>query len=217
MHKYVIMGVQGCGKGTQASRLAQDFDFVHISVGDIFRWNIRQHTKLAAKINEIVSSGRLVPDEIVQEIVGGRLDQHDWNYGFILDGFPRNPSQAQFLLDRYEIDSVIHIDVPDEIVLRRVLARRHCSQCKQDYNLVFSPPKVADTCDLCQGTLVARADDTEAAVRNRLQDYHTQTEPVLDVFREKGLVVTVDGANSVDEVQTAIRAQLGLANSQTAY
>ena len=117
MHKYVIMGVQGCGKGTQAKMLADDFDLVHISVGDLFRWNIQNHTKLAARIKRIIVEGQLVPDEIVEELIRKRLDDHDWNFGYILDGFPRNGRQALFFLESYDIDAVIHIDVPDDVVL----------------------------------------------------------------------------------------------------
>jgi len=107
MYKYVIMGIQGCGKGTQAAMLAKDFNLVHISVGDIFRWHLQSHTKLAARIGRCTAAGELVPDEIVEEIVRARLDQHDWNFGFILDGFPRNRRQAEFFLESYDVDAVI--------------------------------------------------------------------------------------------------------------
>ncbi|MBI3964004.1 MAG: nucleoside monophosphate kinase [Chloroflexi bacterium] len=210
MHKYVIMGVQGSGKGTQARLLAQDFDLVHISVGDIFRWNIQCHTKLGARVKRIVAAGQLVPDELVDEVVKTRLDQHDWNYGFILDGFPRNHSQAEFFLENYDIDAVILIDVPDQVVFERMLARRLCSNCGLDYNLIQHRPAVRDTCDVCQGKLVTRPDDKEEAIQSRLLDYHTQTRPILDLFRRKELVVIVDGTQSVDEVQRNIRACVGL-------
>jgi len=214
MHKYVIMGVQGCGKGTQAKLLAQDLDLVHISVGDIFRWNIQQHTKLAARIKRIVADGRLVPDEIVADIVHNRLDEHDWNYGFILDGFPRNRTQAEFFLERFDIDAVIDIQVPDHVVLERVLSRRLCSGCGLDYNLIHHRPAVADRCDVCGGSLVARPDDTEAALRARLADFHSVTRPVLDLFSRKELVVRVDGTLPVAEVQAEIRRELGLPQHQ---
>lgn len=211
MHrKYVIMGVQGCGKGTQAQLLSKGFDLVHINVGEIFRWNIHAHTKLAARIKRLLDAGQLVQDDIVAEIVRKRLEEHDWNYGFILDGFPRNRSQAEFFLESYDIDAVIHIVVPDEVVMQRVLARRLCRQCGLDYNLIYHRPAVADTCDVCGGQLVARADDTPEAVSARVQDYHLKTEPVLELFRYKELVVEADGARSPAEVQQAIRQQLGL-------
>jgi adenylate kinase len=215
MRKYVIMGVQGCGKGTQAKLLKEGFDLVHISVGDIFRWHIQSHTKLAARIQRIVATGALVPDEIVEEVVRTRLEQHDWNYGFILDGFPRNRPQAEFFLESYDIDAVILIDVPDSVVLERILSRRLCEGCGLDYNLIHHRPAVADTCDVCKGRLVARADDTPAAVRGRLADYHAKTEPVLELFRRKNLVVVADGTKPAPEVQQEVRRQLNLAPRNT--
>jgi adenylate kinase len=210
VRKYVIMGVQGCGKGTQAKMLATDFGLVHISVGDIFRWHIQSRTKLAARIRRLTAAGELVPDEIVEEVVKERLDLHDWNYGFILDGFPRDRHQAEFFLESYDIDAVLLIDVPDGVVLDRILNRRLCGQCGLDYNLIFHRPKEADVCDVCGGPLVARADDTPDAVRRRLQDYHAKTEPILELFRKKELVVTADGTQPAAEVQRDLRRQLGL-------
>jgi adenylate kinase len=210
MRKYVVMGPQGCGKGTQAKLLTKDFDLVHISVGDIFRWHVQSHTKLGAKVKRIVASGQLVSDELVNDVVLERLDLHDWNYGFILDGFPRNEAQAMFFLERYDVDAVLLIDVPDPLVMERILARRLCSGCGLDYNLIFHRPAVADVCDVCKGRLVARADDTPEAVLGRLADYHAKTKPILDVFRKKELVVSVDGSRSVAEIQREIRSRLGL-------
>jgi adenylate kinase len=208
MRKFIIMGVQGCGKGTQAKMLAQDFDLVHISVGDIFRWHIQSRTKLAARIRRLITGGELVPDDVVEEVVKERLDLHDWNYGFILDGFPRNSHQAEFFLESYDIDAVILIDVPDEVVLQRIVNRRLCSKCGLDYNLIFHHPAVAGVCDVCKGALVARADDTAEAVGERLRDYHTKTRPILDLFRRKELILTVDGTKPPVEVQREIRQQL---------
>lgn len=210
MNKYVIMGAQGCGKGTQAKILAEDFDLVHISVGDMFRWNIQNHTKLGARIKRIVAAGELVSDDVVAEIVGRRLSRHDWNYGFILDGFPRNATQAEFFLESYDIDAVINIDVPDEVVMQRVLSRRLCSNCGLDYNLFLHRPEVPNRCDVCGGELVARKDDHEEGIRARLDDFHTKTKPVLDLFARKELIINVDGTQSIDEVQDRIRSQLRL-------
>jgi adenylate kinase len=210
MHKYVITGVQGCGKGTQAKMLKDDFDLVHISVGDIFRWHVQSHTKLAARIKRIVASGGLVPDDVVEEVVKNRLDEHDWNYGFILDGFPRNRTQAEFFLESYDIDAVIHIEVPDAVVMERIMSRRLCSGCGLDYNLIHHRPAVADTCDVCKGRLVARADDTPEAVAGRLRDYHDKTRPLLELFRRKELIVVADGTKPAGEVQADVRRQLGL-------
>jgi len=210
MRKYVIMGVQGCGKGTQAKMLCEDFDLVHISAGDIFRWNIQNRTQLGAKIKRIVSSGQLVPDEIVIDIVRKRIEEHDWNYGFILDGFPRNEPQTRFFLENYDIDAVILVDVPDQVVMDRILGRRLCRGCGKDTNLAFNPPARAGVCDTCGGELYARADDTPDAIRDRLNDYHTKTEPVLDLFKKKEKMVVVDGTRKPLEIQQDIREKLGL-------
>ncbi len=210
MHKYVIMGVQGCGKGTQARLLAESFDLVHISVGDVFRWHIQHHTKLGAQVKRIVASGNLVNDELVGGIVRRRLDEHDWNYGFILDGFPRSASQAEFFLESYDVDAVIHIHVPDHVVRDRVLSRRLCSNCGLDYNLISHRPASENTCDVCGGQLVVRTDDQSEALADRLRDYHSKTEPVLDLFRRKELVLDIDGVPPLDEVQETIRSKLKL-------
>ncbi len=213
MHKYVIMGVQGCGKGTQAIMLARDYELTHISVGDIFRWNIQNHTKLAAQVRRIINEGNLVPDEVVEEVIRQRLSEHDWNYGFILDGFPRSHRQAQFFLESYDIDAVIHIDVSDEVVMERVLSRRLCSECGLDYNLIQHRPRVSDQCDVCKGKLITREDDNEAAIRKRIADYHEKTAPLLDLFRHKELVIKTDGSLSPEEIQEDIRKQLRLSKA----
>src|SRR5450755_698765 len=153
MRKYVIMGVQGSGKGTQSQLLAADLDLVHISVGDIFRWNVQNHTKLGAQVRRVMAAGELVSDDAVESVVRDRLTQHDWNYGFILDGFPRNRRQAEFFLESYDINGVIQIDVDDEVVLHRVMNRRLCGKCGLDYNLIFHRPASPDRCDVCGGSL----------------------------------------------------------------
>lgn len=210
VHKYIIMGPQGSGKGTQAIRLADRLDAVHISVGDIFRWNIQAHTKLGARIKRRIDAGQLAPDEVVQEIIETRLKAHDWNYGFILDGFPRSATQAMFFLETYDVNAVIYIDVPEEVVIARALARRKCGDCGLDYNLIYHRPKDENTCDVCGGELTTRADDNETALRSRLHDFNTQTKPTLELFDKKHLVVRVDGTKSPDEVHEDIIRRLGL-------
>ncbi len=210
MRKYVIMGVQGSGKGTQSTMLAADLDLVHISVGDIFRWNVQHHTKIGAQVRRTMTEGELVDDDLVEGIVRDRLAQHDWNYGFIIDGFPRNERQAEFFLESYDIDGVIHLDLPDSEVRRRVMARRLCSGCGMDYNLLASSPQVPGKCDVCGGELERREDDTEEALGVRLREYHDKTNPVLDIFRRKEYVVTVDARPDPEQLQETIRARLGL-------
>lgn len=209
MHKYVIMGIQGSGKGTQAALLARDLDLTQIGVGEIFRWHVQNHTKIGAHVRRTMSSGELVDDDLVETVVNDRLQQHDWNYGFILDGFPRNERQAEFFLESYDIDGVIHLDLADEEVRRRVLSRRLCSGCGLDYNVIGHRPKEPGKCDVCGGELVSREDDTEEALASRLRDWHEKTDPILALLRRKERVVTIDASASVDEVQQAIRTALG--------
>jgi len=208
MRKYVIMGIQGSGKGTQAALLAADLDLAQISVGDIFRWHVQNHTKIGAQVRRIMAAGDLVDDDLVESVVRDRLAQHDWNYGFVIDGFPRNQRQAEFFLESYDIDAVIYLDLPDSEVRRRVLARRLCSRCGLDYNLIAHRPKEDGRCDVCGGDLVTREDDTEQALAVRLRAYHTKTDPVLDLFRRKEFVVTVDALADRQAVRRAIREQL---------
>ena len=210
MHKYIIMGAPGSGKGTQAKLLKDTFDLVHISVGDILRWHIQSHTKLGARIKRIMAEGQLVPDDVVEEVVKQRLEQHDWNFGFILDGLPRNARQAIFFLESYDIDAVLLIEVPDAVLKERILNRQRCPNCGLDYNLIHHRPAVADTCDVCGTRLTARIDDNPEAAQVRLRDYHVTTEPILELFRRKELVVIVDGTLSAAEVQQNLRRQLGL-------
>ena len=210
MRKYVIMGVQGSGKSTQAALLCADLDLVHISVGDIFRWHVQQHTKLGAQVRRTMAGGELVGDDLAEAVTAERLSEHDWNYGFVIDGFPRNRRQAEFFLESYDIDGVIHLDLPDSEVRRRVLSRRLCSNCGVDYNLITTRPAQEGVCDVCGGTLVQREDDTEEALAVRLREYHEKTNPVLDLFRRKELVITVDARADRDAVQQEIRSKLGL-------
>jgi len=214
VRKYVIMGVQGSGKGTQSVLLASDLDLVHIAVGDIFRWNVQNHTKLGAQVRRIMAAGELVGDDLAEGVVKERLTQHDWNYGFIIDGFPRNERQAEFFLESYDIDGVIYLVLPDGEVRRRVLARRLCDGCGMDYNLIDNSPHEEGRCDVCGGKLVQREDDTEQALAVRLREYHDKTNPVLDIFRRKEYVVTIDARPDKIEVQESIRAALKLPSYQ---
>jgi len=202
------MGPNGAGKGTQASLLCKHYDLVHISVGNILRWNIQTHTKLAARVIRHIMKGYLVPDEIVFEVVKKRLDEHDWNYGFVLDGFPRNISQAEFFMESYDVDAVILIEVPDEVAVQRALSRRVCEQCKLDYNLIHHRPKIPDLCDVCGGKLLSRPDDKPDAVKEQLLEYNSKTIPIIDLFRQKDLVVSVNGNKQIEQVHSDIKREL---------
>jgi adenylate kinase len=189
MHKYILFGPQGSGKGTQSHLLCRGYDFVHISIGDIFRWHVAQHTKLAARVRRITDQGLLVPDEIVEEVVSGRLEQHDWNYGFVLDGFPRTRRQAEYLFERWNMDKVIYLDLSDEVVYQRIMHRAQVGQG--------------------QG-FTKRVDDNPDAARTRLQEYHAKTKPLLELYRAKEMLVSVDAGRGVAEIFEDIRSRLGL-------
>jgi len=210
MRKYVIMGVQGSGKGTHSAMLAEDLDLVHIGVGDILRWNVQNHTKLGAQIRRTMAAGSLVSDDVIEGVVSERLSQHDWNYGFIIDGFPRSERQAEFFLESYDLDGVIHLYLPDSEVRRRVLARRLCASCGMDYNLIDNSPHADGKCDACGGELIQREDDTEEALAVRLRTYHEETNPILELFERKEYVITVDARPEMELVQAEIVAKLGL-------
>ncbi len=216
MLKYVITGPQGSGKGTQARLLAARYGLVHISVGDILRWNVENRTKTGARIRRLMAAGELAPDELAEDVVKRRLEQHDWNFGFVLDGFPRNVAQARFFLESYEIDAVIHLDVPDAVVLERVLSRRLCRRCGLDYNLIDHRPAVADVCDMCGGPLSQRPDDTPSSARERLKTYREKTQPILELFRPRALVFTIDGQRSIAAVQEDIAGRLDSARAALA-
>jgi adenylate kinase len=213
MRKYVIMGMQGSGKGTHAKMLAEDFDLEHIAVGDILRWNVQHRTKLGAQVRRTMATGLLVSDDLVENVVKQRLSEHDWNFGFIIDGFPRSERQAEFFLESYDLDGVIYLELPDSEVARRVLARRLCASCGLDYNLIDNTPTVEGRCDVCGGDLIRREDDTPHALEVRLREYHEKTNPVLDIFRRKEYVITVDTRPDKELVQQAIRDKLGISST----
>ena len=189
MYKYVVCGPQGCGKGTQSELLCHDYGFVHISIGEIFRRHVRNHTKLAARIHRITEQGLLVPDEIVEEVVRKRLEEHDWNYGFVLDGFPRTQRQAEYLFENWNLDKVIYLDIPDEVVSRRVMHRAKVGE--------GSP-------------FTKRVDDDPAVLTTRLREYHEKTRPLLDLYRKKKILITIDANRPIPRIYEEIRLRLGL-------
>ncbi|HVR43388.1 MAG TPA: adenylate kinase [Thermoanaerobaculia bacterium] len=206
MVRLILLGAPGSGKGTQAKMVAGKRGIPHISTGDILREAVRNGSELGRKAEPIMKAGALVPDELMIGIIRERLRQPDAARGFVLDGFPRTVVQAEkldALLEEgngKEPPRVVHLLVPDEVIVQRIAARRSCPACGAIYHLEHAPPRVADVCDQCQGKLVARADDTEAAVRKRLEAYHRQTMPVVGYYRAKSWLREVDGLGSVDEV-----------------
>jgi adenylate kinase len=161
-----------------------------------------------------MAAGLLVGDDLVENVVKQRLSEHDWNFGFIIDGFPRSERQAEFFLESYDLDGVIYLELPDSEVARRVLARRLCASCGMDYNLIDNTPTVEGRCDVCGGELIRREDDTADALAVRLREYHEKTNPVLDIFRRKEYVVTVDTRPAKEQVQQAIRDKLGISSTR---
>jgi adenylate kinase len=210
MRKYTMVGVPGSGKSTHSRMLARDFDLARISVGGIFRWHVRQHTKIGARVREVVAAGKLVGDPLVETVVRGRLDQHDWNHGFVIDGYPRNRCQAEFLLESYDLDAAVYLDLPDDQVRDRVLDRRRCGRCG---TVTEGRPRREGVCDVCGGPLVARDDDTAEALTARIHDHHEDIGPVLELLRRKAPVFVVDASRDPDTVQREIRMLLGLPGS----
>ena len=205
--KLVFIGIQGSGKGTQAAILSSKHEFKHISTGDIFRSNIKNKTEIGKIIKEYVDNGKLVPDEIVLKMVKIELDKYK---DFILDGFPRNIDQAKFITENIKIDKVINLILDDEISKKRLMARRVCESCKADYNMLFKPPKIEGVCDVCGGKVIRRKDDTEDAIQERLDAFHSETAPVIGFFKELNLVVDINANQSVEKIQAEILSALGL-------
>ena len=210
----VLLGPPGAGKGTQASRIVDKFATPHISTGDIFRANIKEGTDLGKKAQAYMNKGELVPDSLVIEIALDRLSQDDCKEGFLLDGFPRTVEQAEaldaFLAEKdSKVDYVLDIQVPKEVLLKRLTARRVCKVCGATYNLVGMPPKKEGICDECGGELYQREDDTVETVENRINVYNNQTTPLLDYYEEAGNIVHLDGTIDPDELFEKIAALLG--------
>ncbi len=205
----ILLGPPGGGKGTQAKRIVEKYGIPQISTGDILRDAVAKGTELGKKAKEYMDRGELVPDEVVIGIVRERLSQPDCEKGFILDGFPRTIKQAEALDEILEemnrkIDAVIDIEVPDEEIIKRIVYRRTCKNCGAVYNLIYSPPKEDNKCDKCGGELYQRDDDKEETVKERLRVYKEQTQPLIDYYKNKGVLYTVDGTKSIDEVWSQI-------------
>ncbi len=187
----IFLGPPGSGKGTAASRVAPKLKVPHISTGDLFRQNIRNETEIGIRAKEYMERGELVPDEIVIEMLADRIKQEDCNGGFILDGFPRTILQAEKLAELSDMDIVINMDVPDEIVIKRLSARVICKDCGEVFNLRGLIPKEDGKCDKCHGELIRRPDDEPEVIQKRLNTYKEQTEPLIDFYKKKNIIKNV--------------------------
>ena len=212
--KIIMLGAPGAGKGTQAKMIAEKCGIPHISTGDIFRANIKNGTELGAKAKEYMDKGLLVPDELVCDLVVDRIQQADCEKGYILDGFPRTIPQAEALENalnaiEQKLDYAIDIDVPDENIINRMSGRRACAGCGATYHVLFNPTKVEGKCDVCGESLILRDDDKPETVKKRLDVYHTQTQPLIDFYSARKVLVEVDGTQSMDKVFEDIMKILG--------
>ncbi len=212
--RLIMLGAPGAGKGTQAKRAAAHLGVPHISTGDIFRANIKEGTELGRKAKEYMDAGALVPDELVCDLVADRISKEDCAKGFILDGFPRTIPQAEALDRALEnlgtsIDYAVDIDVPDEAIISRMGGRRACVGCGATYHIKFNPPKQEGVCDTCGKDLILRDDDKPETVKTRLGVYHEQTQPLIDFYSAKGVLVTVDGTQGMDDVFAEIVSKIG--------
>ena len=212
--KIVLLGPPGAGKGTQAKSISNRYSIPHISTGDIFRKNISENTPLGIEAKSYIDNGQLVPDEVTINMVKDRLQQDDCKNGYLLDGFPRTVHQAEaldnFLTEREEsIDTALLIEVPKEFILERMTGRRVCPSCGASYHIKFNPPTNDGKCDLCGSDVIQRKDDTEETVKERLDVYENQTQPLIDFYKNKKQLSVVDGTQAINEVFESICKILG--------
>ena len=212
--KIIMLGAPGAGKGTQAKMIADKYQVPHVSTGEIFRKNIKEGTELGKEAKTYMDKGLLVPDELTVKILLDRVAKEDCKNGYVLDGFPRTIPQAE-VLDKAlsemgdAIDYAIDVEVPDENIVRRMSGRRACLACGATYHIVHVPPKKEGICDRCGKELVLRDDDKPETVKNRLEVYHDQTQPLIDFYTKKGILKTVDGTQDMNDVFAAIVTILG--------
>jgi adenylate kinase len=212
--RLILLGAPGAGKGTQAKKLIEKYGIPQISTGDILRQNVADGTPLGKEAKSYMDKGELVPDRIILGLVEDRLKKDDCKKGYILDGFPRNIAQAE-ALDKMlndlnmPLDAALSVDVPFDDLMKRLTGRRTCRNCQQMYNIYFSPPQKDGVCDKCGGELYQRDDDKEETIRNRLEVYQKSTAPLIDYYRSKGILRSVDGTGSIDDIFNRICAVLG--------
>lgn len=213
----VLLGPPGAGKGTQASRIVAVYGVPHISTGDILRAAVKNQTEMGLEAKKYMDAGELVPDSVVIGIVKDRLQEPDTAKGFLMDGFPRTIPQAQALDKVLEslgraITKTIVLLVDEELLIQRLTGRRICRNCQTPFHVIFTPPITQDVCDKCGGELYQRDDDTEETVRNRLEVYRKQTEPLIEYYDKQGVVVRIDGAQEPEATFADIKAALGPAD-----
>lgn len=202
--KLVLIGAPAAGKGTQAARLVKHYGIAHISTGDMLRDEVAKGSELGKTVKTIMTEGGLVSDELIIAIVQDRIKADDCKNGFILDGFPRTVVQAEKLEEMVELDKVIYIHAPDEVMLKRLTARQTCPKCGATYNKLFLPSKVENVCDVCSTTLTQRKDDTEEAGKSRIQTFHEQSEPLVGFYKERNILIQVDGTIGVENITKEI-------------
>ncbi|MFA6215013.1 MAG: adenylate kinase [Patescibacteria group bacterium] len=201
--RLIIFGPQGSGKGTQAESIARRHGWPYISTGDIFRYNLKNQTEIGKQVAAAINAGHLVPDNLTNQIVSDRIHQPDCAVGFVLDGYPRNKSQLEFIRGITKIDLAIAIDLTDQQAIDRLTGRLAC-KCGLSYHVNYCPPKVSGICDKCGDKLFRRDDDEPEAIKKRLEIYHQETEPLVKVYKELGIFYRVDGAKSIEEVYQQI-------------
>lgn len=211
--RLILLGPPGAGKGTQASSIVAEYGITHISTGDIFRHNIKNETELGKKVKSYLDKGQLVPDELTIDLVWDRLSKDDCKNGFLLDGFPRTINQAEALQKGLEerglkLDKVINIDVDKNILVKRLSGRRVCKNCGETYHIDNKPTLKDGVCDKCLGEVIQRADDNEKTVLDRIEVYEKQTFPLIDFYKNLGLILTVDGTLSIEDVFSQIKESL---------
>lgn len=202
----VLLGPPGSGKGTQAAKLAKELKLIHISTGDMLREAIRQGTPIGLKAKNYVDRGELVPDELVTELIREKLSS--MNGVLLFDGYPRNLVQARMLDEIVIVKAAINLDVDENKILERLTKRRTCKRCGAVYNLETNPPAIPGKCDKCGGELYQRSDDTESVVRQRLSIYKEATLPLIEYYRNKGVLIEINGDGTIDEVFERIREEL---------